>query len=74
MVPFDTKSPFVTSGIRLGTSAVTTRGMQEQEMRTIARLIDKVISHPDEAEVKASVKQEVRELCRQFPLYQEINV
>ena len=74
MVPFDTKSPFVTSGIRLGTSAVTTRGMQEQEMRTIARLIDKVISHPDEEEVKTSIKQEVRELCGQFPLYQEINL
>lgn len=74
MVPFDTKSPFITSGIRLGTSAITTRGMQENEMRTIARLINKVISHSDEEGVKASVKQEVRELCRQFPLYQEINV
>jgi glycine hydroxymethyltransferase len=74
MVPFDTKSPFITSGIRLGTSAVTTRGMQEQEMRVVARLIDKVISNSDDEENKASVKQEVRELCRQFPLYQEINV
>jgi glycine hydroxymethyltransferase len=74
MVPFDTKSPFITSGIRLGTSAITTRGMQENEMRTIARLINKVISHSDEERIKTSVKQEVRELCSQFPLYQEINV
>ncbi len=73
MVPFDTKSPFVTSGIRLGTAAMTTRGMKESEMRTIARLIDKVIRHHDDDAVKRSVRQEVRELCQQFPLYQEIN-
>lgn len=73
MVPFDTKSPFVTSGIRLGTAAMTTRGMKESEMRTIARLIDNVIRHHDDDAVKRSVREEVRELCHQFPLYQEIN-
>lgn len=73
MVPFDTKSPFVTSGIRLGTAAMTTRGMKESEMRSIARLIDKVIRHHDDDAVKRSVWEEVRELCQQFPLYQEIN-
>ncbi|MCK4716045.1 MAG: serine hydroxymethyltransferase [Candidatus Marinimicrobia bacterium] len=73
MVPFDTRSPFVTSGIRIGTAAMTTRGMREDEMRKIARLVDKVISHHDDEHVKISVKEEVKELCSQFPLYQEIN-
>lgn len=73
MVPFDTKSPFITSGIRIGTAAITTRGMQETEMRLIAKLIDKVISNHESEAVKHAVREEVRELCRQFPLYQEIN-
>jgi len=73
MVPFDTKSPFVTSGIRIGTAAMTTRGMQENEMKTIARLIDKSLSHHEDDRVKASVREEVKELCSRFPLYREIN-
>jgi len=73
MVPFDTKSPFVTSGIRIGTAAMTTRGMRENEMKTIARLIDKSLSHHKDDRVKASVREEVKELCSRFPLYREIN-
>ncbi|MFH1250951.1 MAG: serine hydroxymethyltransferase [bacterium] len=73
MVPFDTKSPFVTSGIRIGTAAMTTRGMKEAEMRTIARLIDKVLANNEDETIKHSVREEVRELCNQFPLYREIN-
>jgi len=73
MVPFDTKSPFVTSGIRIGTAAMTTRGMKEDEMRTIARLIDKALVNHEDETIKHSVREEVRELCSQFPLYREIN-
>ena len=73
MVPFDTRSPFVTSGIRIGTAAMTTRGMREDEMRKIAQLVDKAISHHDDEHFKMSVREEVKELCSQFPLYQEIN-
>jgi glycine hydroxymethyltransferase len=73
MVPFDTKSPFVTSGIRIGTAAMTTRGMQENEMKIIARLIDKSLTHHEDDRVKASVRKEVKELCSRFPLYREIN-
>jgi len=73
MVPFDTKSPFVTSGIRIGTAAMTTRGMKKDEMRTIARLIDKALVNNEDETIKHSVREEVRELCSQFPLYREIN-
>jgi glycine hydroxymethyltransferase len=68
-VPKETQSPFVTSGIRIGTSAVTTRGMGEAEMPTIARLIDRVLKAPDDAGEKAAVREEVRQLTRGFPLY-----
>jgi glycine hydroxymethyltransferase len=70
MVPFDDKSPFVTSGMRLGTPAVTTRGMKEADMTRIVQLIDKVLAnHTDEA-VIASVKEEVNGWMSKFPLYQ----
>ncbi|MFQ5788657.1 MAG: serine hydroxymethyltransferase, partial [Thermodesulfobacteriota bacterium] len=69
MVPFDTRSPFITSGIRLGTSAMTTRGMGKEEMRLIGNLIDQVISHPENETVLSSVKETVKELCETFPLY-----
>ncbi|MDB4875768.1 MAG: Serine hydroxymethyltransferase [Gemmatimonadetes bacterium] len=69
-VPKETQSPFVTSGIRIGTSAVTTRGMAEAEMGQIAELIDRVLQAPDDAGVKAAVREEVRALTRRFPLYQ----
>jgi glycine hydroxymethyltransferase len=70
-VPKETQSPFVTSGIRVGTSAVTTRGMCEREMAQIAELIDRVLAKPEDAGVKAEVKREVRELTKRFPLYPE---
>ena len=69
MVPFDERSPFVTSGIRLGTPALTTRGFKENEMIKVAQLIDRVLKNLDNAEVYQFVKQEVKELCQAFPLY-----
>ncbi|HEX7121589.1 MAG TPA: serine hydroxymethyltransferase [Gemmatimonadaceae bacterium] len=68
-VPRETQSPFVTSGIRIGTPALTTRGMREAEMRRIAELIDRVLVAPEDAAVAAAVKAEVRELTTAFPLY-----
>jgi glycine hydroxymethyltransferase len=68
-VPGETQSPFVTSGIRIGTPAVTTRGMREGEMRAIAGMIDEVLSTPNDARVAERVKRRVRELVSGFPLY-----
>ncbi|BCW92630.1 MAG: serine hydroxymethyltransferase [Thermoanaerobaculum sp.] len=67
-VPFDTRKPYIASGIRLGTPAVTTRGMGPEEMKLIARLIDRVLRSEDEA-VWAAVRSEVEALTRAFPLY-----
>lgn len=72
MVPFDTKSPFITSGIRLGTPALTTRGMKQAEMKQVAALIDQVLGHLKEPEVIARVRSQVEELCQQFPLYPQL--
>jgi len=69
MVPFDDKSPFVTSGLRLGTPAMTTRGFGPDEFARVADLIDRVLQRPDDEDVQADVKQEVNALCDQFPLY-----
>jgi glycine hydroxymethyltransferase len=68
-VPKETQSPFVTSGIRIGTSAVTTRGMREREMIQIAALIDRVLRSPDDANLKSQVREQVRTLVKAFPLY-----
>ena len=68
-VPRETQSPFVTSGIRIGTPAMTTRGMGEPEMRRIAALIDRVLGAPDDATVAAEVHVGVRKLAAEFPLY-----
>jgi glycine hydroxymethyltransferase len=68
-IPFDTNKPFVTSGIRIGTPAVTTRGMNEEEMRQIGRLIAAVLHEPQSEEVRRKVKQEISELTARFPLY-----
>jgi glycine hydroxymethyltransferase len=68
-VPKETESPFVTSGIRIGTAAVTTRGMKEPEMKAIAGLIDRVIRAPDDKGVAAAVRKEVEALAGRFPLY-----
>jgi glycine hydroxymethyltransferase len=69
MVPFDTESPFVTSGIRIGSPAMTTRGFGTDEFKTIAKLIDKVLQDPDNESVISEVKGQVSELCETFPLY-----
>jgi glycine hydroxymethyltransferase len=68
-IPFDTNSPFVASGIRLGTPALTTRGMKETEMQTIGRLIASVVREPESEETKMQVKKDVAELTEKFPLY-----
>jgi glycine hydroxymethyltransferase len=68
-IPFETKSPMVTSGIRLGTPAVTTRGMREPEMAEIARLVDRVLANLGSGSVEAAVRGEVQELTARFPLY-----
>ena len=68
-VPKETQSPFVTSGVRIGTPAVTTRGMKEGEMRRIAELIDRVLRAPEDEGVLRLVRSEVKELANGFPLY-----
>ncbi len=72
-IPFDTRSPFVTSGLRLGTPALTTRGMKEDEMKHIARMIVKVIENPNDSELKLKVRSEVEELCGKFPIYGDVS-
>lgn len=69
MVPFDTESPFVTSGIRIGTPALTTRGFKENEFRSVVELIDQVLQKPEDESNRKKVKQQVREMCEKFPLY-----
>ena len=69
MVPFDERSPFVTSGLRIGTPALTTRGMKEEQMKIIADLMDKVISNPDDKAIRKEVRISVGELCEEFSLY-----
>ena len=71
-VPFDDKSPFVTSGIRVGVPAITTRGMKEGHMETVVNLIDQVLMNADDENVIAAVKNEVRHFMQQFPLYPEL--
>lgn len=73
MVPFDKRSPFVTSGIRIGTPAATTRGMKEDEMKIIAGFINKVIANPEDKNVFNEIRNEVKNLCSKFPLYSELN-
>lgn len=72
MVPFDDKSPFVTSGIRVGSAAVTTRGMKEPEMEKIVELIDTVLTHHEDHAKIAHVKEEVNQLTVNFPLYRSL--
>lgn len=69
MVPFDTRSPFQTSGIRLGTPAITTRGVKEDTIREIVRMIDRVLSNPDDPEVLSSTRRQVNELMAGYPMF-----
>ena len=69
MVPFDDKSPFVTSGMRVGTPAITTRGIKENTIPQIVDLIDEVLMNLDNEEVIANVRKKVNDLMRQFPLF-----
>ncbi|MEM9053089.1 MAG: serine hydroxymethyltransferase, partial [Bacteroidota bacterium] len=69
MVPFDDKSPFVTSGMRVGTPAITTRGLTEEHMSTIVEFIDRVITSGGDEAVIAGVRAEVNELMSSFPLF-----
>jgi glycine hydroxymethyltransferase len=72
MVPFDTQSPFVTSGIRVGTPALTTRGFTKEAFVAVADLINRVIEQPTNESVIESVKADVHDLCAQFPLYRTV--
>ena len=69
MVPFDDKSPFVTSGIRVGTAAITTRGLVEADMKTIVDLVDKVITNINDETIITETKQQVFELMNDKPLF-----
>ncbi len=68
-VPYDEEKPMITSGLRIGTASVTTRGMKEEDMVTIAKLIDKALRNKDNEEILAQVKEEVLQLTKKFPLY-----
>jgi glycine hydroxymethyltransferase len=72
-VPFDDKSPFITSGVRIGTPAVTTRGMREQQMGVIAGMIDRVVSNVSNPDAFRGIASEVEQLCSAFPLYPELS-
>jgi glycine hydroxymethyltransferase len=71
-VPFDDKSPFVTSGIRVGVPAITTRGLKEADMQTVVDMVDKVLMNLDDEKTIALVKNEVKEFMKNFPLYPEL--
>tara|TARA_B100000700_G_C14426083_1_gene570385 strand:- start:81 stop:578 length:498 start_codon:yes stop_codon:yes gene_type:complete len=73
MIPFDKRSPMITSGIRIGTPAITTRGMKESDMKVIARLIDKVLKNPNDESNLKQVKSKVVELCSSYPIYAGID-
>jgi len=68
-VPFDKESPFVTSGVRLGTPALTTRGMGADEMKIIAGIMDRAVQNMENQDALDGLRQEAEELCRAFPLY-----
>lgn len=69
MVPFDDKSPFVTSGIRLGTAAVTTRGLKEVEIEDVVALIDQILNAPTDESIQHMVQRKIHTLCEAYPLY-----
>ena len=69
MVPYDERSPMITSGIRIGTPAITTRGMGQDEMCQIVEFIDRIIQSPDDTSIALNVRDEIKEMCHQFPIY-----
>ena len=69
MIPGDTRSPFVTSGIRIGTPAITTRGLETKHMGKIAEWIVEAIKNKDNADVLKTIRTEVEDLCKEFPVY-----
>lgn len=71
-IPFDTESPMVTSGIRIGTPALTTRGMKEPEMKLIAGWITQILNDINNEELVVNIREQVEELCQQFPLYTDL--
>ncbi|GED15203.1 serine hydroxymethyltransferase [Aneurinibacillus migulanus] len=73
-IPFDSASPFVTSGVRIGTAAITTRGMKQEEMRIIASSIAEVLKSKGDAETVAKVQSIIRQLCEAYPLYDRVLV
>lgn len=73
-VPYDTESPLITSGIRLGTPAMTTRGMKEDDMKIIANFIDTIISNHSDESIKAKIKSEVKDFTKSFPLHKKIKL
>lgn len=72
MVPFDDKSAFVTSGIRVGVPAITTRGLKEGDMAFVVDVIDKALMHADDEAVLAAIQKDVKDFMGQFPLYPEL--
>jgi len=72
LIPFESKGPSVTSGIRIGTPAVTTRGMKEREMDVISELIDKVLKSLEDERLHSDIKEKVKALCKKFPFYSRI--
>lgn len=73
-IPYDPESPFVTSGIRIGTAAVTTRGMKEKDMELIGRAIADILKSKGDPAVTKRVQETIQQLCREYPLYQELLV
>jgi glycine hydroxymethyltransferase len=72
MVPYDDKSAFVTSGIRLGVPAITTRGMKEEHMEFVVDCIDRILMQADDSAAIAGIRKQVNEFMSQFPLYPEL--
>ena len=72
MIPFDEKSPMITSGIRIGTPAITSRGMKENEMIHIAHLIDGVLTNIDDSRQIDITRSQIVEMCSQFPIYESL--
>ncbi|MCK4419688.1 serine hydroxymethyltransferase, partial [Candidatus Aerophobetes bacterium] len=73
-IPFDTQSPPLTSGIRPGTPALTTRGMKEPEMKLIGEWISKILHNPEDSNLRKKIKRDVEELCKEFPIYEELSL